>query len=79
MKTKLALVVATAGLLLAARPLVAHHAFAAEFDADKPVKLTGRSRKSSGRIRTRGFTSTSPTKLARSRIGAWKWGVRTAS
>jgi len=41
MKTKLALVVATAGLLLAARPLVAHHAFAAEFDADKPVKLTG--------------------------------------
>ena len=41
MKTKLAVVLAAAGLLLAARPVVAHHAFAAEFDADKPVKLTG--------------------------------------
>jgi hypothetical protein len=41
MRTKLAVVVAAAGLLLAARPVVAHHAFAAEFDADKPVKLTG--------------------------------------
>ena len=26
---------------MAARPVVAHHAFAAEFDAAKPVKLTG--------------------------------------
>ena len=41
MRTKLAIVVAAAGLLLAARPVAAHHAFAAEFDADKPVKLTG--------------------------------------
>jgi len=30
-----------AGLLLAAVPVVAHHSFAAEFDADKPFKLTG--------------------------------------
>ena len=29
------------GLLLAGRSVVAHHAFAAEFDAEKPVKLTG--------------------------------------
>ena len=41
MKTKLAVVLVGTGLLLAARPVVAHHAFAAEFDADKPVKLTG--------------------------------------
>ena len=30
-----------AGLLLAAVPLWAHHAFAAEFDISKPVKLQG--------------------------------------
>lgn len=42
MKTKLTLVVAGIGLLVAAAvPVVAHHSFAAEFDATKPVKLTG--------------------------------------
>ena len=40
MRTKLAVVVASIGLLvLAARPVRAHHAFAAEFDATKPVKF----------------------------------------
>jgi len=29
------------GVLLAGRPLSAHHSFAAEFDADKPITLTG--------------------------------------
>jgi len=41
MRTKLAAVLASAGLLLAAVPVLAHHAFAAEFDANKPVKLVG--------------------------------------
>ena len=41
MRTKLAIVIAAAGLLLAAVPVWAHHAFAAEFDANKPVKFRG--------------------------------------
>ena len=42
MRTKLAVVVAGAGLIVAAVPAWAHHAFAAEFDAKKPLKLQGR-------------------------------------
>ena len=41
MRTKLAIVVAGVGLLLNAVPVWAHHAFAAEFDAKRPVKLRG--------------------------------------
>ena len=39
MRTTFCLVVCT--LLLAAMPAVAHHAFAAEFDSDRPVKVRG--------------------------------------
>ena len=41
MRTRLAVFVAGIGLLLAVKPALAHHAFAAEFDANKPVKVTG--------------------------------------
>ena len=41
MKTKLALGTAVLGLLLAAVPVMAHHSFAAEFDSNKPIKMTG--------------------------------------
>ena len=41
MRKTLAVVIVAAGLLMAAVPVWAHHAFAAEFDATKPVKMSG--------------------------------------
>jgi len=42
MSTRLTVAVAgLAALLLTAAPAVAHHSFAAEYDAAKPIKLTG--------------------------------------
>ena len=40
-KMRFAAVAAGAWMLLASVPAIAHHSFAAEFDAAKPVKLTG--------------------------------------
>jgi hypothetical protein len=41
MRTKLFVLAVLTGLLAAAVPVWAHHAFAAEFDQKKPVKLVG--------------------------------------
>ena len=41
MKTKTILVLLAAAALCAVQPAQAHHAFAAEYDSDKPVTLTG--------------------------------------
>jgi hypothetical protein len=41
MSAKLGVVVAGVGLMLAAVPVRAHHAFSAEFDINKPLKIQG--------------------------------------
>jgi hypothetical protein len=41
MRTKLVSLIAGLALLSAAAPVAGHHAFAAEFDANKPIKLRG--------------------------------------
>src|SRR5689334_4048514 len=42
MRTRFTVAVAgLAGLLMTAVPVIAHHSFAAEYDASKPIKLTG--------------------------------------
>jgi Family of unknown function (DUF6152) len=41
MKTKLGIAVAALGLIIGAAPLLAHHSFAAEYDASKTVTLNG--------------------------------------
>ena len=41
MRTKILALITGIGLLLAAVPVWAHHAFAAEFDANKPITFKG--------------------------------------
>jgi DNA/RNA endonuclease YhcR with UshA esterase domain len=41
MRAQLGILIAAAGLLMSALPVSAHHSFAAEYDAGKPVNLKG--------------------------------------
>ena len=41
MRTALSVVIIGIGMLLTVQPLAAHHAFSAEFDADRPMQLHG--------------------------------------
>ena len=41
MKTNLAVPAAVLGMIVSAVPALAHHSFAAEYDAKKPVKVSG--------------------------------------
>ena len=41
MRTKQTVLLGCVGLLLASAPVLTHHAFSAEFDVNKPIKLQG--------------------------------------
>jgi hypothetical protein len=41
MRTKLAVAGASVGVMLAAAPVLPHHAFSAEFDVNKPIQMRG--------------------------------------
>jgi len=48
MKAKATLLVICLSVMAGAVPLLAHHSFAAEYDANKPISITARSRKWNG-------------------------------
>jgi hypothetical protein len=82
MRTRLAVLVAGLALLLVSESASAHHSFAAEFDATKPLKLTGTATKlewtnphtwfyidvkgEDGNVTNWGFEMGSPNSLIRS-------------
>lgn len=41
MRVKSTVIAAGFGLLVSVAPMLAHHSFAAEYDANKPIKITG--------------------------------------
>ena len=73
MRTTIFGLIAGLTMLLSATPISAHHAFSAEFDADRPMQLHGTVTKTEGSIHTHGFISMFKTMLV-----MWKAGPSNA-
>src|SRR3712207_8836133 len=44
-----------AATMVASQPLIAHHSFAAQYDRDKPITLTGRSEEHTSELQSRQY------------------------
>lgn len=68
---------AALGLLVAPGPSPAHHNFASEFDAKRPLKVTGTVTTLEWTNPHAWFYLDVKDDSGRSRIGRWKWGAPT--
>jgi hypothetical protein len=73
------LVLAAFIVAIAATSAPAHHSFSAEFDRDKPFKMTGKVTEVKWmNPHTFFYIDVVDEKTRRSRTGVWKWAPRTS-